>query len=89
MPEAIVPPEYEPQAEVRKVDQSGCFVFKGRTLRAYKALAGKQLALRATSQDGLFELCYRRYILAQIDLRQDDVKTVHHVPEHVSTLSSV
>jgi hypothetical protein len=31
----------------------------------------------------------RRHVLAQIDLRQDDVKTVHHVSEQPSTLSPV
>lgn len=87
MPDAIRPPEYEPQATVRKVNSSGQFTFKGRALRTSKAFAGKQMALRATNQDGLFDLCYRRHVVAQIDLRHD--KTVHHVPEHVSTLSPV
>jgi transposase InsO family protein len=89
MPETIAPPDYEPQAQVRKVDQNGRLAFKGRVLRTSKAFAGKQLALRATHQDGLFDLCYRRHVLAQVDLRQDSVKTVHHVPEQVSTLSPV
>ena len=89
MPDAIEPPDYEPQAEVRKVSKDGCIRFNKRTLRTSKAFAGKQLALRATNQDGLFDLCYRRHVLAQIDLRQDVVKSVHHVPEQVSTLSPV
>lgn len=89
MPKTIVPPEYEPQAHVRKADRNGVIAFQGRNLRTSKAFAGKSLALRATNQDGLFDLCYRRHVLAQLDLRQDDVKTVHHVPEHPSTLSPV
>ena len=89
MPDTIEPPDYEPQAEVLKVGKDGCIRFKRNTWRTSKAFAGKQLALRATDQDGLFDLCYRRHVLAQIDLRQDDVKTVHHVPEQVSTLSPV
>jgi transposase InsO family protein len=89
MPDTIEPPHYEPQAEVVKVGRDGCIRFKRKTWRTSKAFTGKRLALRATDQDGLFDLCYRRHVLAQIDLRQDDVKTVHHVPEQVSTLSPV
>jgi len=89
MPRTITPPDYEPQAQVRKVDQAGLFAFKGRTLRTSKAFAGKRLALRATDQDGLFDLCYRRHVLAKVDLRQDNAKTVHHVPEQASTISPV
>ena len=89
LPETIDPPDYEPQAHVRSVDPNGCITFKGRALRTSKAFAGKRLALRATHQDGLFDLCYRRHVLAQINLRQDDVKPVHHVPEQPSTLSPV
>lgn len=89
LPETIAPPDYEPQAQVRAVDQNGHIHFKGRVLRTSKAFAGKRLALRATQHDGLFDLCYRRHVLAHIDLRQDDLKPVHHVPEHPSTLSPV
>jgi transposase InsO family protein len=89
MPDTIQPPDYEPQAQVRKIGQNGDFGFNGRSLRTSKAFAGKTLAIRATDQDGLFDLCYRRHVLAQIDLRQDDVKSVHHVSEQVSTLSPV
>jgi transposase InsO family protein len=89
MPQAIAPPDYEPQAQVRKVHANGCFAFKGRTLRVSKAFAGKTLALRATNHDGLFDICYRRHVLAQIDLRHDIVTPVHHVPEQASTLSPV
>jgi transposase InsO family protein len=89
MPETIAPPDYEPQAHVRRASQNGRIAFKGRTLRVSKAFAGKNLALRATNQDGIFDLCYRRHVLAQVDLRQDEVTTVHHVPEQSSTLSPV
>lgn len=89
MPEVIAPPEYEPQAHVRKVDQNGRFSFKGRILKASTAFAGKALALRATDTDGLFDICYRRHRIAQIDLRNNTDQPVHHVPEHPSTLSPV
>jgi len=56
-----------------------------RAARSYR----QSLALRATDVDGLFELCYRRHVLAQVDLRQDSVKPVLNVPEQVSPLSPV
>lgn len=88
-PETIAPPDYEPHTPVRKVDANGHVHFKGQAFRTSKAFAGKAVALRATDTDGVFELCYRRHVLAQIDLRQNTVKSVHHVPEQVSTLSPV
>jgi transposase InsO family protein len=89
MPETILPAEYEPQAAVRAVDRNGRFAFKGRSFRWSRAFAGKRIALRATNQDGLFNLCYRRHVLGQLDLTENLVKTVHHVPEQVSTISPV
>jgi len=89
MPEAIAPPDYKPQAMVRKVHETGWISFKGRQINCSKAFVGRRLALRATDVDGLFELCYRRHVLAQVDLRQDSVKPVLDVPEQVSPLSPV
>jgi transposase InsO family protein len=87
MPDRIAPPDYEPEAHVRKVEDNGRFHFKGRKLRCSKAFAGRAVALRATDDDGVFNLCYRRHVLAQLDLRQNIVQPVHHVSEHPSTLS--
>lgn len=89
MPEAITPPQYESQDHVRKLDQNGRFSFRGRILKAPTAFAGRALALRATDTDGLFDICYRRHRIAQIDLRDNTAQTVHHVSEHPSTLSPV
>ena len=89
MPETVPPPEYEPQAEARTVGSGGQISFRGRRLRCPQALIGKRVALRATSQDGLFDLCYRRHVLAHIDLRQNMTQPVHHVPEHPSTINPV
>ena len=89
MPDRIATPEYEPGVQVRKVDVNGQFQFKGRRLRCPKAFVGKPVALRATAADGVFDLCYRRHVLAQVDLRQNIVQPVHHVPEHPHTISPV
>jgi transposase InsO family protein len=71
MPATIEPPEYEPQAQVRKVQETGWISFRGRQINCSKAFAGRRLALRATATDGVFDLCYRSHVLAQIDLRQN------------------
>jgi len=89
MPDSVPPPDYEPQAQVRSVHQGGWINFKGRRVPCPHALRGRRVALRSTSTDGLYDLCYRSHVLAQVDLRQNTVKTVHHVPEHPSTLSPV
>jgi hypothetical protein len=88
-PKAIEPPAYEPQAHVHKVDPGGWISFKGRPVNCPKAFAGRRLALRATSTDGVFDLCYRRHVLSQVDLRENIVKTVRHVPEHPLGLTPV
>jgi transposase InsO family protein len=89
MPAIIAPPDYEAQAIIRKVDQSGWLSLKGHKIRLSKAFVGRRIALRATNTDGLFDLCYRRHVLAQVDLRQNVTKSVHHVPEHPSILCPV
>jgi transposase InsO family protein len=89
MPEAVEPPEYEPSAFVRKVQNTGYISFKGRKLNCPKAFAGRRLALRPTSTDGLFHLCYRSHVLAQVDLRKNIDQTVLDVPERTSSISPV
>jgi len=89
MPGTVDPPQYEPQAEVRTVDDNGRLSFKGRRIRCSKAFVGRKVALRATDADGIFDLCYRRHVLAQVDLRQNVVQPVPNVPEHPSTLCPV
>jgi hypothetical protein len=74
---------------LRPADAKGRIHFAGHRLYCSLAFAGRRLALRPTNQDGLFELCYRRHLLARIDLRQDTMQPVHHVSEQVSTMSPV
>lgn len=89
MPETIEPPAYEPQAKVRTVRDTGWISFKGRQINCPKAFAGRRVALRATDTDGVFDLCYRTHILAQVDLRQNITQTVLDVPERASSISPV
>ena len=89
LPKALAPPEYEPEALVRTVCKGGWIGVRGRKFNCPHGLAGRPVALRATHIDGVFDLCYRTHVLAQIDMRQDNSQSVHHVPEHLSTLSPV
>ena len=88
-PDAIEPPEYEAQTQVRTVGRGGQISFNNRRYRCPQALIGRRIALRATDTDGIYDLCYRRHVISQIDLRDHMSKTVHHVPEQVSTISPV
>jgi transposase InsO family protein len=89
MPAAVASPEYEGEAHVRTADAKGRICFAGHRLYCSIAFAGKRLALRPTGKDGLFELCYRRHLLARVDLRQETVQPVHHVSEQAFTMSPV
>jgi transposase InsO family protein len=89
MPQTIAPPDYESQAHVRTVAHGGWINFKGRRFNCSQSLGGRKVALRATDTDGLFDLCYRRHVMAQINLSLNCIKTVHDVPEHPSTMSPV
>ncbi len=89
MPKTIAPPDYGPEVQVRKVDARGRISFMGRKLRCPDAFIGRPLALRATQTDGVFDLFYRRHVLAQVDLRQNSVQPVTHIPEHLSPLYPV
>jgi transposase InsO family protein len=88
LPDTIPEPDYEPQAQVRKVHDTGWISFKGRQINCSKAFVGRRVALRATNTDGLFDLCYRHHVLAQIDLRPN-TQPVTDVPEHLSRMSPV
>jgi len=88
-PTVIEPADYEPQAIVRKVHDGGWISVKGRQVNCPKAFVGRRVALRHTSTDGIFELCYRSHLLALVDLRQNAAETVLDVPERVSSMSPV
>ena len=89
MPKLIVPPQYEPKALVRKVQDGGWISFKGRQINCSKAFVGRRLVLRPTETDGLFDLCYRSHLLGHVDLRQNTDQPVLDVSEQVSSMSPV
>ena len=87
--EKIEPFDPAPGDLLRKVQQGGRFMYQGRRCSVPKAFAGRQIALRPTARDGVFELFYRHQFIAVLDLTVEngDASTVHHVSEQVSTMS--
>lgn len=69
MPETIAPPEYDTGLPVRRVDRGGWISFHSRRAYCGKAFAGRPVALRPTSTDGVFAICYRSHVVAEFNLR--------------------
>ena len=84
-PDSVPPVEYDPPDQPRRVDAGGWLSFKGHPVKVPKAFAGEHVALRPTTQDGLWDIVFIRHRLAQIDLRQPAAASqpVTHVPEQV------
>lgn len=61
---------YGPNDIVRRVDQHGRISFQNRPIKASKALIGKDVALRPTSQDGVFDLVFQHISVRPIDLHR-------------------
>jgi transposase InsO family protein len=87
-----VPPfDYAPDDQLRRVQLGGWISFQGREIRLPKAFKGRQIALRPTDQDGVYDAFYRHQRIARLDFssQKGDPESVHHVPEQVSTMSPV
>jgi len=69
MPATLPLIAYDAGDQVRRVDRSGQFRFHRRKLRAGKALAGESVALRPTTTDGLWSVCYGRFPIGRVDLK--------------------
>jgi hypothetical protein len=68
----VEPFDYGPDDIIRRVDRSAHISFGGRPFRASKALIGKQVALRPTPRDGLFDLVFRHVTVKSIDFHNLD-----------------
>lgn len=69
----VTPFEYAGDDTIRRVQHSGILSFKGRALRIAKAFAGKTVALRPTSTDGVFDVFFRHHKVRTIDLNNTAV----------------
>lgn len=73
--ENLPPIAYSPGDIVRKVDGDGTISFRNRSFKIGKAFRTQPLALRATSEDGLFDVHYCTQRIGQLDLKSTDAKT--------------
>jgi transposase InsO family protein len=68
-PETLPPIEYGAGDTVRKADQEGDIRFKNRRIRLGKPFRGEPIALRPTSEDGVFDIHFCTHRIGTIDLR--------------------
>jgi transposase InsO family protein len=69
-PEHIIPFDYGPDDQIRRVQQKGIFSFSGKLYKISKAFTGKQIALRPTPQDGVMAVYFRHKQLCHINLKE-------------------
>jgi transposase InsO family protein len=68
-PENLPPIEYGAGDIVRKVDKAADISFKNRRIRLGKPFRGEWIALRATTEDGVFSIHFCTHTIGTIDLR--------------------
>lgn len=73
-PEILPPVEYAPDVAVRKVNPVGQFSFQGRVWKISQAFAGEPIGLRATTEDGQWEIHYCGYKIGHIDMNKPKVE---------------
>jgi len=94
-PERLPAPQYHATDKVRRVGRDGTTHFRGRHIKLSQAFAGQDVAFRPTATDGVWQVFFMRFGIAQVDLRSDprDAEphptTVNHVSEQPSGLSPV
>ena len=69
-PETLPPIEYGTADTVRKADQEGDIKFKNRRIRLGKPFRREPIALRPTSEDGVFSIHFCTQQIGSIDLRR-------------------
>jgi transposase InsO family protein len=74
-PEVLPAIEYAPGDQTRKVDSDGFISFRNRPWRIGKAFRGELVALRPTTEDGVFSVHYCSHRIAKLDLRQAESGT--------------
>lgn len=89
--ESPPPFDYGPGDVLRRVQEGGRVYWERRRRPVPKAFGGKDIALRPTARDGVFEAYYRHQCIGVLDftVENTDLQTVHHVPEQASTMSPV
>lgn len=87
MPERLPVIEYDDGEIVRTVPTSKDYIgFKGNLWKVPQAFRGERVAIRPLTTDGQFGVYFAAHQIAMIDLTTP--RTVGHVPEQVSAMSS-
>lgn len=89
--ETVEPFDYAPGDVMRRVQDGGLISFERCKKRIPKAFRGREIALRGSEQDGVFDVYYRHQRIARLDFRDPagDAQPVTHVPEHPLPMSPV
>lgn len=69
-PEVLPKVEYGPCDTVRKVQQNGTIHLRGRHYRVGKGFRGEPVAVRPTTEDGVFEVYYCHQKIRTLDLHE-------------------
>ena len=86
MPDRLADPEYDDHEIVRRVSTTKAYVsFKGRLWRVPQAFRGQRLAIRPTSRDGHYAICFGSRQVVTIDLTRS--QGVSDVSEQASAMS--
>ena len=90
-PEHLAEPQYHATDVIRRVHHDGASSFKGRRVKLAQAFAQLDVAFRPTTVDGVWRVFFSRFLIAEVDLRDQEtnVATVRKVSERTSGLSPV
>jgi hypothetical protein len=89
--ERLAEPEYYTTDQVRRVRPDGAASFRTHRVKLSQAFAGLDVAFRPTATDGLWQVFFARFVLAEVDLRKNEAQsaTVRYVSERTSGMSPV
>lgn len=76
LPERIEPPSYHEHDLVRSLNPVGQAEFKGRTYKLSEAFGRRRVAMRPTTDDGVWSVHFSRFRIAVLDERDGSVRMV-------------
>ncbi len=71
--EQIVPWEYESDAKIRRIKSSGYLTFGGQGYFLSEGLGEKEVALLPTETDGIFNIIFRQFRVAKLNLNTNTI----------------
>jgi transposase InsO family protein len=89
--EHLAVPDYHTTDLVRRVHADGAASFLGRRVKLSQAFGGLDVAFRPTATDGVWRVFFMRFLIAEVDLRDQEGTnaTVRKVSERTSGMSPV